>query len=106
MKDDPIEVVRGSGNAYRDFEDADVDIKQLKAILVAAIIKELDAQGLTMRQAHAQTGYAAADFSRIRKANLDRFSIDRLMGMLNSLGARVDVRVNIRKTTTNLNPQP
>lgn len=106
MKDDPIEIVRGSGNAYRDFEDADADIKQLKSILAAAIIKELDTQGLTMRQAHAQTGYAAADFSRIRKANLDRFSIDRLMGMLNSLGARVDVRVNIRKTTTNFNPQP
>lgn len=59
-----------------------------------------------MRQAHAQTGYAAADFSRIRKANLDQFSIDRLMGMLNSLGARVDVRVDIRKSVTSPGLQP
>ena len=35
MKKDKLEVVRGSGNIYRDFDKPDADIRQLKAILAA-----------------------------------------------------------------------
>jgi predicted XRE-type DNA-binding protein len=73
-------------------------VRQLKAILAAKIIKSLDRQGLSVRQAHAQTGIAAADFSRIRNADLGRFTVDRLMTILNRLGSRIDVKVSIRKT--------
>ncbi|ANA72311.1 TPA: helix-turn-helix domain-containing protein [Pseudomonas aeruginosa] len=99
MSKEPIEIVRGSGNVYRDMGYADSDARQLKAILGAEIIKVLDKQGLSVRQAQEQTGFNAADFSRIRKAKLDRFSIDRLMGVLNALGARVDVRVRVKPET-------
>ena len=44
-----------------------------------------------MRQAHERTGIAAADFSRIRNADLKRFTLDRLIGIVNKLGSRVDV---------------
>lgn len=97
MKKDSIELVRGSGNLYRDFGHVGADVKQLKGILAAEIIKALDAQALSVRKAHTQTGFAAADFSRIRNADLDRFSVDRLMNILNSLGARVEVRVRIKR---------
>jgi hypothetical protein len=60
MKDPPLELIRGSGNAYRDLEQPDADVKQLKALLAAEIIKQLDAEGLTVREAHARTGIAAA----------------------------------------------
>ncbi len=40
---------------------------------------------------------AAADFSRIRNANLGRFTVDRLMSVLNRLGARVEVKVRVRR---------
>ena len=98
MKAEKLDVVRGSGNVYRDLGHTGADVKQLKAILAAEIIKSLDRQGLSVYQAHAQTGIAAADFSRIRNADLGRFTVDRLMTILNRLGSRIDVRVSVRKS--------
>ena len=86
-----IEVVRGSGNVFRDFGDANAEILQMKGILAAEIIKRLDAKGLTVRQAQAKTGIAAADFSRIRGADLARFSLERLMTVIIRLGGSVEV---------------
>jgi predicted XRE-type DNA-binding protein len=68
----------------------------LKAIFAAEIIKILDCQGLTVRAAQARTGIAAADFSRIRNANLARFTLDRLISIVNLLGARVEARIKVR----------
>ena len=98
MKGEPLEVFRGSGNVYRDLgqDNADVKLKQFKALLAAEIIKSLDRDGLTVRAAHARTGIAAADFSRIRNADLARFTLDRLVGIINRLGARVDVKLKIK----------
>jgi len=96
MKKEKIELVHGSGNVFRDFGYANPDAEQLKAILATEIAKILDREKLTVRAAHARTGIAAADFSRIRSADLSRFTLDRLMSILNRLGTRVDVRVNLR----------
>jgi predicted XRE-type DNA-binding protein len=94
---EPIELIHGSGNVFRDFDVPDADLQQLKSILAAAIIKVLDQDRLTVRAAHAKTGIAAADFSRIRNVDLGRFTVDRLMTILNRLGSRVDVSVKIRR---------
>jgi len=96
MKNEKIELVHGSGNVFRDFGYANADVEQLKAILATEIAKMLDREKLTVRAAHARTGIAAADFSRIRNADLSRFTLDRLMSILNRLGARVDVQVSLR----------
>jgi len=98
MNSEPLEVIRGSGNVYRDFGQDNADIKQFKALLAAAIIKTLDRQKLTVRAAHARTGIAAADFSRIRNANLSRFTLDRLIGIINRMGSRVEVKVKVKHT--------
>jgi predicted XRE-type DNA-binding protein len=74
---------------------ANPDVEQLKGILAAEIVKVLDRDGLTVRGAHARTGIAAADFSRIRNADLGRFTLDRLVSIINRLGSRVDVRVQV-----------
>lgn len=100
MKKGSLEVVRGSGNAYRDLGRKDADLAQMKAILAAEIIKELDRQGLSVRGAQRMTGIAAADYSRIRNAVLDRFTVDRLMSIINRLGSRVVVRVSVRHPDT------
>ena len=42
MKNKGLEVVRGSGNVYRDFGHENADAKQLKALLAAEILKALD----------------------------------------------------------------
>ena len=50
-----------------------------------------------MRAAHGRTGIAAADFSRIRNADPGRFTVDRLMSILNRLGSRVEVKIRVRR---------
>lgn len=93
--DDDCEVIRGSGNVFRDFGHPDADREQLRAILAAKIIGVLDDRKLSVRDAHELTGVAAADFSRIRRVNLGRFTIDRLMTILSRLGQEVEVSVNV-----------
>ena len=68
------------------------------------IIKALDRDRLTVRAAHARTGIAAADFSRIRNADLGRFTVDRLMSILNRLGSRVEVKVRVRRAERRAEP--
>jgi predicted XRE-type DNA-binding protein len=91
MKRKPLETVAGSGNIFRDFGMPDSNLLQLKALLAAQVIRALNEYGLTVRQAEARTKIAAADFSRIRNANLDRFTVDRLLTILNRLGWEVDI---------------
>jgi predicted XRE-type DNA-binding protein len=93
MSDDDFELVRGSGNVFADFGDPNAEAEQLKAVLAARIIRVLDARGLTVRAAEEVTGTAAADFSRIRRAKLDRFTIERLMMVLSRLHQKVKVEV-------------
>jgi predicted XRE-type DNA-binding protein len=90
-------VVRGSGNVFRDVGHKNADAEQLKAILAAEIIKALDRERLSVRAAHGRTEIAAAGFSRIRNADLGRFTIDRLMSIINRLGSRVEVKVRVRR---------
>jgi predicted XRE-type DNA-binding protein len=96
MKGEAIEIMRGSGNVFRDFGHATPDVEQLKAILAAEIVKVMDREDLSVRAAQVRTGVAAADFSRIRNADLGRFTLDRLMSIINRLGARVEVKVKVR----------
>ena len=97
MKSEKLEVLRGSGNVFRDLEHENADAQQFKAILAAEIIKALDRDGLSVRGAQSRTGIAAADFSRIRNADLGRFTVDRLMSIINRLGSRVEVKVRVRR---------
>ena len=98
MRSRGIAVVHGSGNVFRDLGHASPDVSQLKALLASEIIKMLDREGLTVRGAHARTGIAAADFSRIRNADLGRFTLDRLVSIINRLGSRVEVKVRVRRS--------
>ena len=91
----PIELVHGSGNVFRDFGDPEADLKQAKAVLAARIIAVLDDRGLAVRKAASLTGFAAADFSRIRNADLGRLTLDGLMKMLAALDANARVTVKV-----------
>lgn len=96
MKAEVIEVERGSGNVFRDLGHATPDVEQLKALLAAEILKVMDREELSVRAAQVRTGVAAADFSRIRNADLSRFTLDRLMSTINRLGSSVEVKVKVR----------
>ena len=95
MSDDP-ELVRGSGNVFCDFNCSDAEIRQAKCILAAEILKTLDDRRWSTRQAQEVTGVDHADFARIRRVNIGRFSLERLMKILGALGQEVELSVQIR----------
>ena len=97
MTDELFELERGSGNVYRDLGKENPDVRQLKALLAAEIIKWLDREKLTVREAWKRTGVPAADFSRIRNADLGRFTADRLVGIISRFGSRVEISVKVKR---------
>lgn len=86
-----LELVRGSGNVFRDFGYVDAEALQLKARLASRIIGILNDEKLSAKSASKKTGMPATDFSRILKAQLDTLSIERLLKLLATLGQDVDV---------------
>lgn len=63
----------------------------LKVELAARIVSALERQGLTVREAQAMSGQAAADFSRLRGGQLARFTIERMLGMAEGVGERLSL---------------
>lgn len=100
MRNEKLELVRGSGSVFRDLGHKSADTEQCKAILAAEIIRALDREHLTVRAARDRTGIAAADFSRIRNADLGRLTVNRLMSIINRLGSRVEVKARMRRAET------
>jgi len=96
MNAEELELVRGSGNVFRDLDHENADLEQLKAQLAAEIIKVLDREELMPRTTGARTDFAAADLSRIRNADLDGFTADKLISILNRLGVQVEIEIRVR----------
>lgn len=99
MIEKTLGLVHGSDNVFRDVGDPDADLKHAKAVLAARVIAALDESALTVRKASEATGFAAADFSRVRNANLGRFTIDRLMRMLAALDRAASVTIHVGRRT-------
>ena len=93
---DDMELLHGSGNVFRDFGRHDADLQQAKALMASQIIKILEKRQWTTRKAQEATGVNHTDFSRIRGANLSRFTIDRLLMILSRLGQDVELSVRVR----------
>ena len=95
IKDD-FELIRGSGNVYRDFGRPNANLEQARAILAAEIIRTLDERDLSTREAEKLTGVSHSEFSRIRNARLERFTLDRMISILGKLDEDVEVNVSFR----------
>ena len=98
--DDDMELVHGSGNLFRDLGRPNPEARQLKAILAGQVLKVLDDHGLSTRKAQEMTSIDHGDFSRVRRAKLDRFTVERLIAMLEGLGQDVEISVNVRPRRT------
>lgn len=96
MNKDDVELVRGSGNVYRDLGRANPDLEQARAIVAAKIIRILDERKLSTRDAEKMTGVSHSEFSRIRGTQLRRFTLDRMIAILGKLDAEVEVSLTIR----------
>lgn len=94
---DGTDIIRGNGNVFRDLGHPDADREQPRALLAAEINGVLDQRKLNVRAAREATGVPVEDFSRIRNANLGRFTIQQLMTILASLWQEVEVAVNVQR---------
>jgi predicted XRE-type DNA-binding protein len=84
MSDD-LELVRGSDSPFEDMGLPEADTKLIKADPAAEIIAILRERRLTGAAAAKLAGVQTADLSRIRNADLSRYTIDRLVTILNRL---------------------
>jgi predicted XRE-type DNA-binding protein len=96
MKKDDLELVRGSGNVYRDFGRPNADLDQARAITAAKIIRIIDERKLSTRDAEKLTGVSYSEFSRIRNTQLGRFTLDRMIAILGKLDKDIEVSVTFR----------
>jgi predicted XRE-type DNA-binding protein len=90
---DDLEPMRGSDNPFRDVGLADADAELMKADLATGIVRILRERSLGGAAAARLAGASEADISRIRKAALDRFTIDRLVRIHNRLDHGTRIRV-------------
>ena len=95
MNADPIETVEGSDNVFRDLGLPDAGVRQPKALMGAQIIKMLDEEGLSNRQAEARTGVSHSEFTRIRRATYRRFTLDPLMSILSKFDREVEISISV-----------
>ena len=93
MKED-LELVRGSGNVFRDFDRGNANLEQARAIVAAKIIRTLDQRGLSTREAQQLTSVSHSEFSRIRNSRLSRFTLDRMISILGKLDEEVEVHIS------------
>jgi predicted XRE-type DNA-binding protein len=96
MKDE-FELVRGSGNVFRDLGRPNADLAQARAIIAAKIIRIMEVQKLSTRDAEKLTGVAHTEFSRIKNTQLGRFTLDRMISILGKLDANVEVSLSFKK---------
>lgn len=97
---DELELVQGTDNPFRDVGVTDPDTKLIKADLAAEIIRVLRERGLSGAEAARRAGVQEADVSRIRNADLARFTIDRLVKILNRLDVTLEVTVDVHPRAT------
>ena len=92
--DDDFELIRGSGNVYQDFGHHNAGLEQARAIVCSKIIQIMDDKKLSTRDAERLTGVSHTEFSRIRNAKLQRFTLDRIITILGKLDQQVVISIS------------
>jgi predicted XRE-type DNA-binding protein len=85
--------VQGTGDVFTDLGFPDAPVMRLKSRVANEIVRTLDRKELSVRVGAKEAGTTAADLSRIRNADLDRFTLDRLVRIAERLGCRVEIRI-------------
>jgi len=92
-----LEIIRGSGNVFKDFDRPNSNLEQARALIAKEILRTLDERSLSTRDAEKLTGVACSEFSRIRNAKLSRFTLDRMIAILGKLDKNVEVQVTFKE---------
>lgn len=103
--EEDFEIIEGTGNVFKDAGFPDPEINQAKALLAAEIIGALRVQKLSNVQAAKKTGFNSTEFSRIKEPDLKRFTIDRLMKILNKLDPELEMTMEFKGGSKRTDPQ-
>ena len=87
------DLVLGSQDVFADLRFGDAPLMLMKARVATEIVRVLDRRSLSGRTAAKVTGATAADISRIRNADLDRFTLDRLVRIAERLGCSLEIKI-------------
>jgi predicted XRE-type DNA-binding protein len=88
-KSEKVEIVRRTGNVFAQLGRPDADDLLRRARVMNVINDAIEAQGLTQEAAAAKTGLDQADISRIANGSVGRFSLDRLLTVVDRLGLAI-----------------
>lgn len=72
----------------------DAGLKKARADVCSKIIQILDDKKLSTRDAEKLTGISHTEFSRIRNAKLQRFTLDRLIIILGKLDPQIEINIS------------
>ena len=90
---DETKVTRGSGNVFADLGYPDAATHKTKAELVDQIRAIMRERNMTQTEAATRTGLSQPDISRLLSGKFRDVSVDRLMGALTGLDAKVFITV-------------
>lgn len=93
MFGDENTIISGSGNVFADLGLPDADEHLLKARLASLIGETIVELGLNQRLAAKLLGLTQPDISNLKRGRLGGFSIERLFGLVRTLGNDIEIRV-------------
>ena len=95
--EEPIEVIRGSGNVFADLGLPDPEERQTKLSLAMEINAIVKARRLKQAEAGTLLGLPQPKVSQLVNYRLDGFSVERLMGFLTRLDRDVEIVIRPRR---------
>ena len=88
-----IKATKSSGNVFQDLGVKDAGLHQVKAELGIMLIDLIEKRELTQVRAATLLGIRQPELSRLKGGNLSHYSVERLLGFLNCLNQRIEIRV-------------
>jgi predicted XRE-type DNA-binding protein len=88
-----IKRTKSTGNVFQDLGVKDPGLHQVKAELGIMLIDLIGKKELTQTKAAILLGIRQPELSRLKGGNLSHYSVDRLLGFLNRLDQRVEIKV-------------
>jgi predicted XRE-type DNA-binding protein len=86
-------VTPAGGNIFEDLNTPDAENEKLRLSLLAAIREWVSSSGLTQTEAAAAMGVKQPTLNDAIKGRYHKFTIDRLVRMLSSVGKRVNITI-------------
>lgn len=88
-----IKRTKGSGNVFQDLGVKDAGLHHIKAELAVMLLELIGKMELTQTKAATLLGIRQPELSRLKSGDLSHYGVERLIGFLNRLDQRVEIRV-------------